>query len=75
MGRAKYKAAGQYLKGIRVAAGHNSRDSFVKLCGDRASYDRISSLENGCVEPKARDLQIYQQVLGCEASVLLAIPV
>ena len=75
MATEKYKAAGQFLQDLRKQAGYPSRDQFVKLCGDEASYDRISKLEVGRVEPKAKDLQIYLRVTGCDAIALLAIPV
>ena len=75
MVKAKHREAGRYLKQLRIAAGYPSRDSFVRLCGDRASFDRIASLETGSVDPKARDLKLYFEITGCDPLALLQIPV
>ncbi len=75
MASAKYTEAGKYLRDLRVNAGISSRDRFVKLCGEAASYDHITSVENGRIEPKAKDLQVYYRVTGCDAIALLKIPV
>lgn len=75
---AKYKVAGRYLRDLRIEAGFKSRNGFVKSCdseGSEVSYDHIAGLENGRVEPKARDLMLYHRVAGCDAIALLNIPV